>query len=395
MTMNITYDSLSKDIDEKLSEIIRTGDDDERNIAMTVLYERHKVKVFRMISKKLPDDWVDDVVQETWKDFYRYVRVEPLREEKGVEKLLSTIASRKRATAVDTLKVEKCVENGIPLEDFPIEPADGDDEWSELKQSLRQFIFVKSQISDCQRLIFTLRTYFGYSSAVISRLTGKSITNIDALVSITRKKFSDYYTSKQHYINLAYRELKEHDNKKMLQKTSYIVDILDNPMEPAFKGDANFAEIWKNIRYTDGPYYKFFMVYLYQVESSNNQISDIRNLNVVLIEKGRFPKLRKSLQEIITGQPTGNEIGSARIGSPWYSVKVQNNNISLSPNIKTNLMFDPYVPTGENNADAYLMLHLPRKTVPLQTVAYRHHEFDEMPDDYVQYHDFLLRVSRR
>lgn len=209
--MESQYDTWKNKTDVWLAEVIRQGDSAEASDqAMRILQERFQQRLQSYVAQKLPYDWVEEVVQEVWLGFYRYVKVKEIKQD--VPNLLWGIARRKRADAVAKLTAERNIEqNLLPSDELTVEQQSSIDIPihdliinKEDRQFIRQIPFT-SVLSDCERVLWVLRENYEYPVAIVSRLTGKNSQNIYSSLYNARKRVSKYLKSEDHDVWLANR----------------------------------------------------------------------------------------------------------------------------------------------------------------------------------------------
>ncbi len=231
--MHTKYDSKTPEI--LLIEAIRDkdADTDEQSCAMQELLQRYQHSLSNFVRMSLPNDWVEDVIQDIWEGIIKEIRVEGVR--KGFSNLLYTIARNTRADAVETLTIERKIEADIPLSNLRGKSAEenSDDLWGQ-KQILHNLLFKKSYLSDCQRVLWLLKEKLDIPSSIVARLTGKNISNVDVATHNAKKKIKRYFNGKEYYIDLATLETKDHLSHSHQQYTKIIVERFSNSIQPNF-----------------------------------------------------------------------------------------------------------------------------------------------------------------
>jgi DNA-directed RNA polymerase specialized sigma24 family protein len=202
----VNSDDWSNKTSDYLAEVIRQGSPDEVNAAIVELRSRLDRSLHHYLAKKLPFDWVEDIMQEIWDAFQKAARIKAFSE--GAENYLWGIARRKRASSAGTLRQERSIEtDSAPIDTDSLSFEPEEDVYWEQRQLLHRFLFVKSSISDCQRFIWLLRKQLELPSSVVRRLTGKTIGTIDTAVYSAQKRIGKYFKSEEYYIDLACREM--------------------------------------------------------------------------------------------------------------------------------------------------------------------------------------------
>src|SRR6266487_5922454 len=232
-TVHTKYDSKTPEI--LLIEAIRDkdADTDEQSCAMQELLQRYQHSLSNFVRMSLPNDWVEDVIQDIWEGIIKEIRVEGVR--KGFSNLLYTIARNTRADAVEALTIERKIEADIPLSNLRGKSAEenSDDLWGQ-KQILHNLLFKKSYLSDCQRVLWLLKEKLDIPSSIVARLTGKNISNVDVATHNAKKKIKRYFNGKEYYIDLATLETKDHLSHSHQQYTKIIVERFSNSIQPNF-----------------------------------------------------------------------------------------------------------------------------------------------------------------
>jgi DNA-directed RNA polymerase specialized sigma24 family protein len=106
----------SKKSDEELAAALTGADPADVDHAMTLPQERYRGRLAAYMRAKVPEDWVEDVIQETWLGFYRSVQRD--RTIGKVSALLNRIAQRRRVDAIRKLTTERQIE--LDLDPFDI-----------------------------------------------------------------------------------------------------------------------------------------------------------------------------------------------------------------------------------------------------------------------------------
>lgn len=178
--------------------------------AMTVLHDQHQPWLVRYMRAKLPTDYVEDTVQETWLSFYQAVRAYDHID--TMQGLLRRIAQRRRADAVAKVAAEREIEQDL----FPLDVvADGTQQRfaadlsieevldalatrtrvDEFRATLPYFPYTETLLSDCQRVFWALREQCNYPAKVVARLMDRKENNINAQISKARRQVLRYYLS--------------------------------------------------------------------------------------------------------------------------------------------------------------------------------------------------------
>lgn len=246
--------------DIQLVEMLRAADQAEIDLALRVFQDRYQPKIERYLSYRLPYDWIPDVTQEIWIDFYTYVRVNEVRI--GVSSVLWGIVRNKCADAVNQLTRERQIEYDSPAKEritdaemaaveMPVEELIVNKEQLEF---LRQIPFSRSLLSDCERMLWTLRYNMGYSPSVVARLTGKEKQNVYSALSQAIKRVKDFLSSDDYLLTVAGGELSRAElarhvsnslaaTQKAQRRTSAwskilgTVELTTNPLKPKLTPD--------------------------------------------------------------------------------------------------------------------------------------------------------------
>lgn len=231
--MNRLVKSWAGKTDEWLVEVLRRGGGEEVDAALSVLQSRHRQQLKRYIRRRLPADWVEDVLQEVWLAFYLQSQQTEIRE---VAAYLQAIARNKRADAVNKLVAEKSIENDEPLPDMLVVESVEETlrkEEEELPRDLalefsQLLPFADSVLSDCQRVFWALRQLHDYPTRVVSRLLGKQVNNIDRQVSYARQRLTNYMRTEEFQTLLATQELPTSLHFDPLPEANVVVEMFSN-----------------------------------------------------------------------------------------------------------------------------------------------------------------------
>lgn len=232
--------------DEQLAEILRVGDRNDREIAFTILVERHERRLRKSLARKMPKDWVDDVLQQVWLNFDLYSRRKELSNVGG---LLTTLAERRR---IDEL-MKGADEEAIELDRFIMRDSDERLVWEgsspedvlarQQEQLEREYQidyvaiapFIEHQLSSCQRVIWTLNQTYQFPAEVISRLFEKAATY--SHVYNTRKKLMAYFSSDEFKMLMDHKEDLIALDYSNAHTASFVVDIFSEPTTPNLTPD--------------------------------------------------------------------------------------------------------------------------------------------------------------
>ncbi len=198
--------------DEELTAALQSDDPDDGKRALEVLAEKHQEKLAAYMRAKMPQDWVDEAVQNTWQSFMTNVR----RGETigNVGSLLWTHAERRRADVVRKLTAERRIEhNRHPLDTAYDDDTRGFQADVGLERKLEEYevnlyrgsigrmaqqaSFIDTLLSDCQRVLWTLRVMHAYPPKTVARLMGKTIGVVYTETSEARKVVWDYGNSEE------------------------------------------------------------------------------------------------------------------------------------------------------------------------------------------------------
>jgi DNA-directed RNA polymerase specialized sigma24 family protein len=199
------------------------GDSGDSRLAQQVLHDKYKTMLERRIRKTLwkagvdnPQDWIDDVSQETWIAFDVCVRVERKQITKGPGQLLWGIAGKKALFKARQLRNEHKFENDEPLSD-QITTVGADEimeasiKYEEGRKLLLQLPFL-AQLSDCQRVAWMLQLLYKFSPSVVARLMDKKRGVIDTHFSVANSRILEYKLSE---------EFEQYSGGVVLQRDNY------------------------------------------------------------------------------------------------------------------------------------------------------------------------------
>lgn len=368
------YDSWSaKKSDGQLVDVLKAEDQRDKDLAARILQERYHPKLLRYVSKKLPYDWVEDVTQEIWAGFYKYVRLEEIKE--GVSNLLWTIARNKRADAVERLKIERLIEYDIPpngivgkfergVVERPIE--EFIHEWGKM-QFLCQVPFIDSLLTDCQRVLWVLRETLGYPSPMVTRLTGKNTQTIYSALYSARKRVANYYSGEDYHLGLALQELNGAEYPVLAQKPTFFVERVANPTPPQLTPD-ELEPLGLTVK-------DFQTKYVTSLALSHGyeegELSEIGHLCVLLTRRFEWETMQEMIKRLSLGQVDVDHLWSRMPEEYMLTADVDGESIILTPQ-----RYIQFFPDSEAElhkmewapSSMYLLAHSPRLIIPIGIV---------------------------
>jgi RNA polymerase sigma factor (sigma-70 family) len=233
--MNSMHSSSSEKSDEWLVEALRGDDPQEVDSAMRDLQARYEAEVRRYAYHRIAGhSWVDldDVVQETFTGFYKYIKGHKV--DVGVRALLLRIAKYKCADAINKQEKERKFEYGIPL------PGESGTavflEMRERDQFARQLPFT-SPLSECQRVVFALRSLYEYPPRVVARLLGKERGTVDTHLSAANKRVREYLQSMDYELDVASRNWPWTKYRMAEKPPGLVVERFANCISPQLTAD--------------------------------------------------------------------------------------------------------------------------------------------------------------
>jgi DNA-directed RNA polymerase specialized sigma24 family protein len=247
--MQDKYDSWSASkSDLQLVEVLKGEDPQDRDLAMQILHDRYEGRLKCYVWEKLPTDWVDDAVQDTWEAFYNYVRVKEVRE--GVSNLLFGIARSRQAdtwkrlcreTAIED-DIDSAVKGGPAMREIEEQLAEffGDEQkllWEKQKEFLPHVPYTPFLLAPCERVFWRLREELGFSTDVISKITGRTEGTVNQTLFRARKKVADYLWSEEFEHYVANQELKPAVHSTVTPEPGLIIECFAKPKTPWFTPD--------------------------------------------------------------------------------------------------------------------------------------------------------------
>lgn len=196
------YEGWIAQTDDWLLEAWRKEDQPERNIAATIVEARYRKELTDYVRRKLPEDWVEDTVQDVWVEFWAYLKTHETRV--GLPQLLiGGIGHNVRVDAVKKLVRERQIEAGILTEKAPntFQLARLADEIQELRSLeiakqrvafLRELPREERLLSDCQWVMWKLCKNFLFPSPEVARLMGKSTGVVYSSVSAAKQRLQGH-----------------------------------------------------------------------------------------------------------------------------------------------------------------------------------------------------------
>jgi|GEM_PF-3173377 len=233
--MRSAHVNKSEKSDEWLVGALRGEDPQEIELAMQKLRERYGSRVRRNAYHRIQGhEWVDldDIVQDTFEGFYKYVRGHEVRV--SVSALLNNIAYNKCANEINKQDKERKFEYDIPVS----EESGGEVvlEKKERDQFARQLPFA-SPLSECQRVVFATRGLYEYPPRVVARLLGKDRSTVDTHLSVAMKRVRGYLKSKDYALDVASLEWPWTPYRKAQQPPRLVVERFANCISPQFTPD--------------------------------------------------------------------------------------------------------------------------------------------------------------
>jgi RNA polymerase sigma factor (sigma-70 family) len=214
--MYTKYDNWSEKPDKWLAEAIfrasQDGNEEERNIAFNILFERHWLRLVNAAAKRLEGDFhlAEDTVQQALCDFEIRVSAEGLLGEK-VENLLNRITRNKTIDAFrNKLRKQKseyfCENDIVPdVNDINTEELVAEEE--ELHQIAATLPFITSYLSDCERVVWILRHVLKLPRNAVARLLGKTPQCISTTLNNATAAWKMYKQGEDYTIHRAYKEI--------------------------------------------------------------------------------------------------------------------------------------------------------------------------------------------
>jgi len=368
--MNTKYDSWSKKTDEQLAEILKAGDEEEQTLAGQFLRTRYQSQLFSYFYNKLPYEWLEHPTQEMWAAIYATVKDKGI--EKGLSNLLWTIAKRTRAQAVRKLTSERNVETNISeiekLNARQRELISRSVEEDFLEQENRQIAlhlpFTTYKLSDCERVVWTLRQILGYSPSVVARLMGKDRGTIDTTLYNARKKWETY--KKDSDFHLTSQELDRISQRAKLQKSSLVLDRFACPMTPQLTPDE-----LQRLNFSDEDFRSNYLVSLILPQGEEKRFLGHNRPYLLLSRREEWDNMQKNIEILHKSQ---REFDAYELLYPeceiWntipeeflFSVDVIDENILLTP-----LSFIDFLPNFQvlNPGERYKEVQKGAETPPI------------------------------
>ena len=225
----------SKKSDDWLVGAIRSNNPQQISLALETLETRYGASLRKQAYSILKKGgWIepDDIVQEVFLGFMKTVRVHDVRE--GVKQLLRSITHNKCMDAIKLQNREMELEGDIPISEY--QGVEINLEKNELRQFAHQLPFT-AKLSECQRLVLSLRTLHEYPPVVVARLMGKSRGTIDTHFSKANERLIDYFEGQEYEVDLASLQQPSIEGFVRLPKASLVVEMFANPINPHFTTD--------------------------------------------------------------------------------------------------------------------------------------------------------------
>lgn len=246
--MDVVKTDWSEQSDVYLVGALQSEHPVEVESAMSAFQAKYRTQLEHYVRRSLPLDWVEDVLQEIWIGFYRRASVERIENPAA---LLKRIARNKRVDAVRRLRVERAIESDLlaPEDEKDGQPggaASAEEILTQAEQRtveeqqldcLAQAPFMASVFSDCERVLWILRAFYGYPSRIISRLIGKQINNVDSHYRYARQRLYQYFQSEEFSLAVAHPALPRVLAYALEKRASVVVDRFAQQVVPQFTPD--------------------------------------------------------------------------------------------------------------------------------------------------------------
>lgn len=210
--MTAIKSGMERKSDEQVAILLISEDTSDMEAAAEELDRRFRPQLLAMMRSELQTSYVDDAIQETWKGFREAIRRDGYV--KNARGLLRTIAKRRKIDVIRKRKAERQIELDLDpgegtgddvTQGFGAHPSFEDElldteerlRAEHLRGSLPYYAFTDAVLSDCQRIIWTLRVICGYPSKTVARLIGKKNGNIRVQVHKARRWIRAYYESEE------------------------------------------------------------------------------------------------------------------------------------------------------------------------------------------------------
>ena len=344
-----------KKSDEELLAALRGEDPQEIDLAMQTLQTKYGDMVKNYAYKMVKwHTWVepDDIVQESFIGFYKYVRGKNVK--KGVRSLLMGIAHNKCVDALKKQEHERKLENDIPLS----EQTDVEEylEREELSESIEQLPFI-SPLSDCQRVVLVMRGLYQYSPRVVARLMGKSRGTIDSHFSAANKRVEVYLKSEEYELDIASKDWPRAASYAEIQKPSLVVERFANLITPRFTSE-ELKPLGLAIEEFRANYVASVML-----PWEPPQKGKPGYLSMVLTRRQDLESMQSMLKRLSKDRKNPDELSPEEC---LLKVDIDNKNIVLTVEQMVEFLPEPEEWRGSPLSDnTYMLFHSPRMNIPV------------------------------
>jgi RNA polymerase sigma factor (sigma-70 family) len=300
--------------DEQLFDVLKKGDPKEKNEAWETLYQRLYPMLYNTASKMIQIDrdiQADDIVSQTLLNLYEKVQNNEKIQINNVQGYIRRMAYN---LCIDTLRHW---ERDFLLENHQLLPGyNYDKELEKTEAMLTEVIAQESApglknvlyelpfaagLTDCPRIIWTLRLIYGYSTKVVARLMGNTENVISSHLSGANRKIKNYLKTKNYpTLHSFLQNPPTHLYEGALYNSGKIVERFAKKITP-FLRDDEYQKLWPN--FSDFDNYVFSYI-LPGLNSDIKLIIEVRDqtigeLELLAMEQSDWINFRTKMKKLL------------------------------------------------------------------------------------------------